>query len=293
MIRLGLGLLAAALLVPPAWAQNAPRAPVRIVAAENFYGDVARQVAGPRAAITSIMSNPDADPHLFEASPSTARAIAGAEIVVYNGAGYDPWMDDLLAADPAGRRVRIVAGALTHRRAGANPHIWYDPATMPAVARAISGALIGADPAGRAGYEARLAAFLASLTPLDARVAAMRARFNGAPVAATEPVFGYMAAALGLAMRDERFQLAVMNDTEPSAADTAAFEQDLRGHAVRVLLYNAQASDTAAARLMRLAKAAGIPVVGVTETEPARTSYQAWMLAQLDALQAALEKSPP
>ena len=290
MIRFGSAWLGLALLAVPAQARAVP---VRIVAAENFYGDVARQIAGPGAVILSVMSNPAADPHLFEASPSTARAIARADIVICNGAGYDPWVQRLLSADAGGRHVAIVAAAVMGRAAGANPHIWYDPATMPAVARALVAALAAADPAGRVEYAARLAAFLVSLAPIDAKVSALRARFAGAAVTATEPVFGDMAAALGLSMRNERFQLAVMNDTEPSAADTAAFERDLRGHAVRVLLYNAQASDTAAARLLRLAKAAGIPVVGVSETEPAGQDYQAWMLAQLAALQAALEQPAP
>jgi zinc/manganese transport system substrate-binding protein len=116
----------------------------------------------------------------------------------------------------------------------------------------------------------------------------MKRRYAGLPVTATEPVFGYMATALGLSMRNQRFQLAVMNDTEPSAADTAAFERDLKTHKVRVLLYNKQASDSAVERLLGIARAAKIPVVGVTETEPAGMTYQQWMLSQLAALDAAL-----
>ncbi len=278
-------------LAAPAMAQTARTAPVAIVAAENFYGDVARQIAGPDAAITSIMSNPDEDPHLFEANPSTARALSGADIVIYNGVDYDPWVEKLLGAAKSAHRRSIVAAGLLHRAAGVNPHLWYDPATMPEVARALAAALEAGDPAHKAVYAQRLADFLTSLRPLTAKIAAMRAQFAGAPVTATEPVFGYMAAALGLAMRNERFQLAVMNDTEPSAADTAAFERDLRTHAVRVLLYNSQATDTAAERLLHLAQAAHVPVVGVTETEPAGKSYQDWMMSQLDALQAALAAS--
>ena len=159
---------------------------------------------------------------------------------------------------------------------------------MPAVARALAATLSADDPANKAAYEQRLAAFLQSLQPLDAKIAAMRKQFAGMQVTATEPVFGYMATALGLVMRNERFQLAVMNDTEPSAADTAAFERDLTMHRVRVLLYNSQASDTAATRLMHIAQTAKIPVVGVTETEPAGKNFQDWMMGQLNALQTAL-----
>ena len=264
-----------------------------IVAAENFYGDVAAQLAGPGWTVASILSNPDEDPHLFEASPSVARNLSAARIVVYNGADYDPWMDKLLASARSDRRQAVVAAALTGRHAGDNPHLWYAPETMPAVARALSADLAADDPAHRADYAARLDRFLGSLAPIAARIAALRAKYAGLPVTATEPVFGYMAQALGLRMRNQRFQLAVMNDTEPSGADVAAMEDDLRGHTVRLFIYNSQATDSAADRLLRLARAARIPVLGVTETEPrAAASYQAWILGQLEALDRALS-SPP
>jgi zinc/manganese transport system substrate-binding protein len=268
------------------------QSPPRIVAAENFYGDLARQLAGPTADISSIMSNPDQDPHLFEASPSVARELSGAAIVVMNGADYDPWMDKLLASAKSAMRRTIVVADLIGKKPGDNPHLWYDTATISATARALAAALIAADPARKAEYEGRLAAVTESLKPVEARVAGLRARFAGTPVTATEPVFGYMATALALVMRNERFQLAVMNDTEPRASDVAAFETDLRRHRVRVLLYNAQATDSAAQRLLRIARQAGIPVVGVTETEPAGKTYQQWMIDQLDALDAALSKPP-
>jgi zinc/manganese transport system substrate-binding protein len=264
-----------------------------IVAAENFYGDVAAQLAGPGATVSSVLSNPDQDPHLFEASPSVARALSAAGIVIYNGVDYDPWMVSLLrAAKAPGRRVVMVADVV-HRKPGDNPHLWYDPATLAAAARAISAALVAGDPAGRAEYARRLSVFVDSLVPLTDRIASMRGRYAGVAVTATEPVFGYMAAALGLGMRNERFQLAVMNGTEPRASDVAAFEGDLRQHRVRVLIYNSQASDPAARRLLGIATEAGVPVVGVTETEPAGLTYQGWMMAQLDALDAALAKPIP
>ncbi|HTW26321.1 MAG TPA: zinc ABC transporter substrate-binding protein [Acetobacteraceae bacterium] len=287
-----LGVIAAAataLLAATAAVRAVPPA-LSIVAAENMYGDVAQQIAGPDSRVTSILSNPDADPHLFEASPSVARSLAGARIVIVNGADYDPWMQKLLAVGAAPGRQVIVVADLVHRKPGGNPHLWYDPATMPAVARALAAALTAADPAHRAEYAARLQRFTASLAPLDATVAQLRRRYAGTAVAATEPVFGYMASALGLAMHEQRFQIAVMNDTEPSARDTAAFERDLHEHRVRVLFYNSQASDPAAARLLHIARSAGVPVVGVTETEPNGVDYQHWMLGTLDALDHALSQ---
>jgi zinc/manganese transport system substrate-binding protein len=263
-------------------------AAVSIVAGENFYGDVAGQIAGPGVQVTSILSNPDTDPHLFEADPATARAIARADIVIENGADYDPWMEKLLGAAGGHTRHVIIASVLTHRAVGANPHLWWDPQTMPAVARAITDALIATDPAGRAGYEQRLAVFLDSLTPIHEKIAALRKVYAGEPVTATEPVFGYMATAVGLTMRNERFQWAVMNDTEPSAADTAAYEEDLTGHHVRLFIYNSQASDSAADRLLGIARKAGVPVIGVTETEPPALTFQTWQSSTLDKLGAAL-----
>jgi zinc/manganese transport system substrate-binding protein len=271
-------------------AEAAP--PIKIVAAENFYGDIARQIGGEAVQVTSILSNPNQDPHLFEASPSTARALADADIVVYNGADYDPWMVNLLGASSAPNRIVIVAADLVHRKPGDNPHLWYDPATVPAVAKALAAALDARDPADAARFDRRRDTVLASLAPLAAKIAALKAKYAGIPVTASEPVFGYMADAIGFAMRNGRFQIAIMNDTEPSAGDVGAFENDLKSRAVRVLFYNNQVSDPTVERLLGIARDARIPVVGVSETEPLDKTYQAWMLGQLDALDDALSAKP-
>jgi zinc/manganese transport system substrate-binding protein len=290
MLKLALCIAAAILLTPPAGAQPAS-AVISIVAAENFYGDVAQQLAGPDATVTSVLSNPDEDPHLFEASPSVARNLSAAAIVVYNGADYDPWMAKLLAVSRATSHKVIIVANLVHKKPGDNPHLWYDPATMPIYAKALAAALAERDPSRKADYDQRLQVFLTSLRPLEATVADVHGRFAGTPVTATEPVFGYMATALGLKMRNERFQLAVMNNTEPRASDVAAFENDLRKHQVHLLLYNSQASDAAAQRMVRIAQQSKIPVVGVTETEPAGKTFQDWMMGQLNAVAQALSNS--
>jgi zinc/manganese transport system substrate-binding protein len=261
---------------------------IAVVAAENFYGDVVKQLGGDQVDVTSILSNPDQDPHLFEASPKTARALQHASLVVYNGADYDPWMAKLLAASKNAKRTVIVAADLVGKKSGDNPHLWYAPTTMPAVARAVSAALVAADPAHKNAYDANLAKFLDSLKPIDAKVAALHASYAGVPVTATEPVFGYMSDAIGLDMRNLRFQLATMNDTEASASDIAAFERDLREKRVRVLIYNSQATEALTRRMLKLAQQSQVPTMSVTETEPAGKNYQQWMLAQLDALGTAL-----
>lgn len=269
-------------------AQPAAADPIPVVAAENFYGDVAAQIGGAAVAVTSILTNPDEDPHLFEASPSTARALVAAKLVIYNGVDYDPWMDKLLSANRAPGREIIVAADLMHRKSGDNPHLWYDPATMPAVAKAIATELGVIDPSNKAAFDKGLATFLESLQPFVEKVKAMHGKYAGSTVTATEPVAGYLAEAIGLKMRNKEFQLAVMNDAEPTAKQVAAFENDLKGHAVKVLLYNNQATEELTKRMQSIALSSHVPVVGVSETEPPGVTYQAWMTKQLDALDKAL-----
>jgi len=262
--------------------------PVKVVAAENFYGDLAKQIGGDNVAVTSILSNPDEDPHLFEASPDTAKALKDAKVVIVNGVDYDPWMEKLLSANKAPGRKEIVVGALVGHKAGDNPHLWYDPAYMKAAGKALVAALIAADPAHKADYEQGQAKFLDSLKPLDDKIAAMKKSYAGQPVTASEPVFGYQAGLLGLKVHNEKYALAIMNNAEPTPSQVAGFENDLKGHKVKVMLYNAQASEPGVQKLVQLAKDNNIPVVGVSETEPPDSTYQAWMLGQLNALDKAL-----
>lgn len=276
------------LALPPTLPAQAADGKIAVVAAENFYGGVAQAIGGDRVAVTSILNNPDQDPHLFEATPTAVRQVSGARIVVLNGAGYDSWMEKVLRASPRPGRAVIVTADLLHTKAGDNPHLWYDPRTMPAVARALATALGAADPAHKDAYEARLKTFLAALAPLEQKIAALRGKYAGTPVAATEPVFGPMAAALGLKMRNERFQLAVMNGTEPSARDFAQFERELKSREVRLLFYNTQARNNLVTHLVALARASHVAVVGVSETAPPGETFLAWMQRELDATAKAL-----
>ena len=281
--RFMLAAFALALMGAPALAD-----PVKVVAAENFYGDLAGQIGGANVAVTSILTNPDQDPHLFEASAETARDLASAKIVIVNGVDYDPWMEKLLKANASPGRKEILVAALAGRKAGDNPHLWYEPAYVKAAAKALVADLAAVDPAHKADYEKGGAQFLESLKPLDAKIAAMRKTYSGQPVTASEPVFGYQAGLIGLKVHNEKFALAVMNNAEPTASEVAGFENDLKGRKVKAMLYNAQASEPAVQRLVQMAKDNSIPVVGVSETEPPGSTYQQWMLGQLDALDAAL-----
>jgi zinc/manganese transport system substrate-binding protein len=288
--RLGFGFFGLSLI---ASTSSALAGSINIVAAENFYGDIAKQIGGPNVTVMSILNNPDQDPHLFEVSPSVGRDVSAAPIVIYNGIDYDPWMEKLLDAARSSNRKTIVVAGLVGKKIGDNPHIWYDPVTVSALAKRLSEILIAEDPADKGGYEQRLAQFDESLKPILAKIADLRQRFAGTPVTATEPIFGYMFDALGMDVRNQAFQLAVMNNTEPSASDIAGFESDLETHRVKLLLYNSQATDPIADRMKKFAKGAGVPVIGTTETEPAGENYQSWMMSALDAVERALPKQAP
>ena len=284
------GLLARGLIAVFAAASPAHSDPLRIVAAESVYGDIARQIGGAEVAVTSILANPNQDPHEFEASASTARAIADARLVIYNGAGYDPWAPRLLAASKGKSRDVIEVARLLNKKAGDNPHFWYDATAMSAFASTLAGKMSELDTAHKSAYAERGEAFEASIARLRERIAALKSKHAGTPVTATEPVFDYMAEALGLKMRNSRFQLAVMNGTEPSAVAIAAFEKDLRTRGVKLLLYNTQTTQALAQRMRAIAMEAGVPVIAITETAPQDRSYQAWMLALLEALDRALDR---
>jgi zinc/manganese transport system substrate-binding protein len=276
----------AALATLPGHAQAADK--TRIVAAENFYGALAAQIGGEHADIISILSNPDDDPHLFETSASTARALAAADIVVYNGVDYDPWMDKLLSAATSDTRKVIVAADLIGAKSGDNPHLWYNPATFPAVAATLEAALEQRDPANAADYKANLATFNAAFAEVTRQADSIKGKYPDTKVTATEPVFGYMATALGFTMLNYEFQIAVMNDTEPSPRQVAAFEQSLKDGSARILFYNSQVTDETTKRLLEIARSNKVAVVGVSETQPAGTTIPSWFSGQLQQVDQAL-----
>ena len=263
--------------------------PIKIVAAEIFYGGVAQQIAGNDATVKSILTNPNQDPHEFTTNAGTAKSVADADIVIASGIGYDSWMDKLFTTKGKPERVVIHVAELIGAKDGDNPHIWYDPKTMPAVGAKLVEVLSKINPAQAGAYQKRLDDFNASMKPVLDRIAAIRAASAGLEVTATEPVFGYMADALGFKMLNYDFQLKIMNDADPTADQTAAFEKSLTSKRARILFYNSQVTDPTTDRIQRIAKQSGVPVVGVTETQPPdQKSYAGWMMHELDGVQAAL-----
>lgn len=263
--------------------------PIRIVAAENVYGDIARQIGGDHVAITSIISSPAQDPHLFEASASVAIAVSRADIIIYNGLDYDPWMEKLTASSKAVQRDIVVAGELAGFKTGDNPHVWYDLKTVSILAKALAEKLVARDPAHADDYRQNQTNFEASLLPITKQVAEIAATHKATPVAATEPVFGYMLMAMDLDVKEAEFQRAVMNDTEPSISDVARFEADMKSKTVRLLVFNRQASSPLVEKMVTLAKANAIPIVAVTETEPQDKTYQQWLSEEVSAIAVALD----
>jgi zinc/manganese transport system substrate-binding protein len=263
-----------------------------VVAAENFYGDLARDVGGDHVQVTSILSNPDADPHLFEPGSRTGLSVANAKVVIRNGAGYDDWMVKLLDAAPTrARRVVSVADVLGVAGPDPNPHLWYDTPSLPKVVMAIGDALTAADPAHADDYRAGVRRTVMSLRPLQAAVARLKALHGGAPVAYTERVPGLLLAAAGLrVLSPPAFARAIEDGADPAPADIAKMQRLLTSHAVKALLYNEQATSALTARLQQTARTAGVPVVPVTETEPAGTTFVSWQLAQVTALTNALDR---
>jgi zinc/manganese transport system substrate-binding protein len=264
---------------------------IAAVGAENEYANVIGQIGGRYVHVTAIENNPGTDPHSFEASPGVARAVGAARLIVQNGLGYDSYMDKIESAAPEpGRRVIDVQKLLRRPDSTANPHLWYDPKTMPAVARAVASDLSALQPAHAAYFQARLRAFDRSLQPWYRALARFRAAHPGTAVAVTEPVSDYLLRAAGARILTPfRFQAAVMNGVDPAPQDISRQDSLFAAHKVRAFLYNQQVTDSLTQSFLAAAHRDGIPVVAVYETMPAPGyTYQSWMLAETRALERAV-----
>ncbi|MHB1569993.1 MAG: metal ABC transporter solute-binding protein, Zn/Mn family [Solirubrobacteraceae bacterium] len=267
---------------------------VRVVAAENFWGSIARQIGGAHAIVSSIIVNPALDPHSYDPTSIDARTLAEAQLAIINGIGYDPWAPRLLAANPVSGRVTLNVGALFGLHVGDNPHRWYDPADVVAVARRIAADLERLAPAHRAYFASRLRAFLGpGLATYFKSIATIRSRYAGVPVGASESIFAPLAAALHIRLiTPPSFMDAVSEGTELTAQGTLTVEHQVSSRQVKVWVYNSQNVTPEIQRLNGLARAAGIPIVTVTETlSPATDSFQQWQDSQLSSLAAALGRA--
>ncbi len=297
--RRSFAVLAAAVAVPVGVAacgsSSAPGASsngvVRVVAAENEYGNVAAQVGGRYVHVVSVESNPNTDPHTYEVSPSVASEVSGAGLVIQNGAGYDTFMNKIESASPGSRRRVIdVQQLLGLPDSTPNPHLWYEPKTMPAAAKAMGDDLAALDPSHAAYFRSNVARFDSSLQPWLQAIAAFRAEDKGARAATTEPVADYLLVAMGIDnVTPFAFQADIMNGTDPTPQDVALENGFFSNHTVKVFAYNQQVVDSLTEAIRANARKAGIPVVGVYETMPTPGyDYQTWMEAETKAIQAAV-----
>jgi zinc/manganese transport system substrate-binding protein len=263
---------------------------ISVVAGENFWGSIASQLGGSRVTVHSVVTDPNADPHEYESSTTDARAFAEADLVILNGAGYDDWGQKLLDANSSSHRTVLTIAQLLGRKAGDNPHFWYNPAYVLTVADKITAELKAIDSGDSTYFDQQRSAFTLALKPYTDLVALIKTKYAGAPIGSTESIYVYMAGGLGLNLiSPPEFMNAVAEGTDPPASAVATFHDQVAGKKIKVLVYNIQASSALTASLKQLAQQQGIPLVGVTETlQPVGATFQAWQVAQLTTLEAAL-----
>jgi len=264
---------------------------LQVVAAENFWGSLVSQIGGTHVRVLSIVSDPNADPHEYESNAGDARAVATADYVIENGAGYDSWMDKLIGAGASNPDQKVLnVAALVGKKDGDNPHLWYGPNYVNLAAAQMESDLIALDPADTAYYEAQYAALQTSLAEYQNRIAAIKTQFGGTQVAATEDIFSYLADAADLDLvSPPAFIEAVAEGNDPPAQGIVAFENQLKSGQIKVLIYNEQTVTPLTESMKKLAADEGIPTIGVTETiQPPDASFEEWMNAQLIELQNAL-----
>ena len=267
---------------------------VAVVAAENFWGSIATQLAGDKGTVQSIITNPAQDPHSYEPSANDARLLATSQLAIVNGVGYDPWAAKLLAANPDGRRVVLTVGSEFKLHDGDNPHRWYSPADVDGMAYYITAALSKLDPKNADYYSSRLATFeTKDLHAYHELIAQIKHGYQGVPVGASESIFALQAQPLGLnLLTPASFMKAIGEGTEVSAQDTITTQDQIAHHQIEVWIYNSQNATPQVQRLTALARANHIPVVAITETlTPASATFEQWQMAQLERLQRALHEA--
>lgn len=265
---------------------------IHIVAAEDFYGNVAEQLGGDHVSVTSILSDPNVDPHEYESDVQDGVAITNANIVIENGLEYDTWMDKLLSASPSQSRILITAGNVAIDPLPDNPHVWYGIDNISSIARAITNALEKIDPADTLAYEANLATFNDSLQPITAKMAEIKSQYAGTAVGLTETIYLYQTQPMGLnVLTPLTFERAIAEGNDPSAQDVNTANSQIANKQIAVLIYNSQTVTPITTNLQTAAEQKNIPIVPVSETMPPNETYQTWMLAQLNVLQQALAQA--
>jgi zinc/manganese transport system substrate-binding protein len=259
----------------------------------RWWGSILIQLGGDHVKATSIITNPDTDPHAYEPTPADGRVIAGSKLFVQNGIGYDTWAAKALSASPDPNRAVITVGELVGIPEGGNPHRWYSPTDVNKVADAITADLKKLDPADAAYFDTQRKNFdTVALAKYHAIIADIKAKYAGTPVGASESIFAPLSEALGLnLLTPASFLKAISEGTDPSAQDKTTIDDQISGKKIKVYVFNSQNATPDVAAQVTAAKAKGIPVAAVTETlSPATASFQDWQVAQLQQLEAALKQ---
>ncbi len=265
---------------------------INVVAAENFYGDMVKQLGGKHVSVTSIISDPNVDPHEYESSVKTAIMVSKAQIVIENGGGYDDWMDKLLSGSPNSNRLVLKAIDVAQIKLSENEHVWYSIDNAATIAQAITHDLKKLDPADTETFDSNLQAFKQSLQPIQQKIVAIKSKYAGMPVGLTETIYLYQAGPLGLnVLTPFEFQKAMAEGNEPPADTVVTAENQIDHHQIKVLIYNEQTITPSTTKLENDAMAQNIPIVPVTETMPRGKTYQTWMLDQLNTLEQALQRA--
>jgi zinc/manganese transport system substrate-binding protein len=272
-------------------AGNSSTATINVVAAENFYGDLVKQLGGSHVSVTSILSDPNVDPHEYEANPQTGIAVSKAQLVIENSGGYDSWMDKLLSASPNSNRLVVKGYDIAQVKLPENEHVWYSIVNISTIAQAITNNLKKLDAVDAAVFDQNLNTFKLSLNPIDAKMSEIKAKYNGVAVGLTETIFLYQAGPLGLhVLTPFEFQKAIAEGNDPPVSAVVTAENQIRQHQIKILIYNEQTITPTTTKLENDARQQNIPIVPVTETMPSGKTYQTWMLAQLNTLEQALGK---
>lgn len=265
---------------------------LKIIAAENMWANIVAQIGGDKVDVTAIITDPTADPHLYESTVKDAANVATADIVIANGLGYDDFINKLLATSTNQNRTVITVADVLGTKSGDNPHLWYDIPHINTVAAAIQKILSAKESSEDAAFQGNLLSFTQSLQPLQAVLDDIRRNYAGAPVAYTERVAGYILGAAGLdVLTPPSFAAAIEDGNEPSPIDQSTMQGLITNNRIRILLYNPQANSPVTDRLRQVASQHNVPVVAVTETLPAQATYQNWQKEQLDAIRAALDNT--
>ncbi len=264
-------------------------ATIRVVAAENFYGDIVKQLGGSHVQVTSILTDPNVDPHEYESNVQDGIAVSQANIVIENGDNYDTWMDKLLSASPNKMRAVLIGTTIANHKLGDNPHVWYGIDNIETIAAKITDTLKQVDAIHASEYDQNLAKFITSLHPLIQKINEIKAKYARTPIALTETIYLYQTQAMSLnVLTPIAFERAIAEGNDPSAQDVATANDQITNKQVKVLIYDAQTITPITTNLQNEAKQNNIPVVPVTETMPAAMQYQSWMMEQLIELENAL-----